>query len=173
VSAKRKLSVCWRNIAITLKTPRWAKSLISTIRILAPTRETLQNSRDRNYCVPVPSRSWHAVQFVDLAKIADCLHVTTVHSPSHASSNPDQRPTCTQATVLLLSHPTHRVQAPCCGPFDPDSRSRRTNPAHNDPNWCCWRGLWLRRRSTASALIYNPLGKLIGITRTFTFADGH
>src|SRR6266403_2648915 len=54
--------------------------LISTIRIPASSRETLQNSHDRNYCVPIPSRSWHAVQLVDLAKIADCLHVTTVHS---------------------------------------------------------------------------------------------
>jgi len=55
-------------------------NLISTIRIPAPALETLQHSYDRNYCVPIPSRSWHAVKFVDLAKIADGLHVTTVHS---------------------------------------------------------------------------------------------
>src|ERR1700686_3607357 len=40
----------------------------------------LQDPNDRNYCVPIPCRRWHTVQLVDLAKIADCLHVTTVHS---------------------------------------------------------------------------------------------
>src|ERR1700693_5904547 len=54
--------------------------LISTIRIQASALETLQNSGDRSYCVPIPSRRWHVVQFVDPAKIADCLHVTTVLS---------------------------------------------------------------------------------------------
>ena len=54
--------------------------LISTIGIPASALGTAQNSRDRNYGVPIPSRRWHAVQFVDLAKVADCLHVTTVLS---------------------------------------------------------------------------------------------
>src|SRR2546422_6869261 len=49
-------------------------------RLLSRVLLTLQNSQDRNYCVPVPCRRWHAVQLVDLAKIADCLHVAAVHS---------------------------------------------------------------------------------------------
>src|SRR5580692_5814008 len=50
------------------------------LRIRASARATLQNSHDRSYRVPVSGRSWHAIQFVDLAKIADGLHVATVHS---------------------------------------------------------------------------------------------
>jgi hypothetical protein len=34
---------------------------------------TFQNSQDRNCRIPVPCRRWHAVQLVDLAKIADCF----------------------------------------------------------------------------------------------------
>src|SRR2546425_4004911 len=49
-------------------------------RLLSRVLLTLQNSQDRNYCVPVPCRRWHAVQLVDLAKIADCLHVAAVYS---------------------------------------------------------------------------------------------
>src|SRR2546426_2565977 len=39
-----------------------------------------QNPHDRNYCVPIACRRRHAEQCVDLAKIADRFHVTTVHS---------------------------------------------------------------------------------------------
>jgi len=39
-----------------------------------------QNPHDRNDCVPIPCRHRYAAQFVDLAKIADRSHVTTVHS---------------------------------------------------------------------------------------------
>ena len=39
-----------------------------------------QNPHDRDYCVPIPCRRRYAAQFVDLAKIADRFHVTTVHS---------------------------------------------------------------------------------------------
>src|SRR5436190_444294 len=46
---------------------------------------SFQNPHDRNYCVPIPCRRGHTVQFVDLAEIADRLHVTTVH-PKHELS---------------------------------------------------------------------------------------
>src|SRR5205809_1968703 len=39
-----------------------------------------QNPHDRDYGVPIPCRRRYAAQFVDLAKIADRFHVTTVHS---------------------------------------------------------------------------------------------
>src|SRR5438093_13365887 len=39
-----------------------------------------QDPHDRNYGVPIPCRRRHTEQFVDLAKIADRFHVTTVHS---------------------------------------------------------------------------------------------
>ena len=41
---------------------------------------SFQNPHDRNYCAPIPCRRRHTEQFVDLAKIADRFHVTTVHS---------------------------------------------------------------------------------------------
>jgi hypothetical protein len=41
---------------------------------------TLQDPHDRDYRVPISCRRWHTVEFVDLAEIADRLHVTTVHS---------------------------------------------------------------------------------------------
>jgi hypothetical protein len=40
----------------------------------------LQNSHDGDYGVPIPCRRGHAEQFVDLPKIANRFHVTTVHS---------------------------------------------------------------------------------------------
>jgi len=46
---------------------------------------TFQNSQDRNDRIPVPCYRLHAVQLVDLAKITDCLHVTTVHSKHELS----------------------------------------------------------------------------------------
>src|SRR2546427_490783 len=42
------------------------------------------NTDDRDYCVPIPCRRRYAAQFVDLAKIADRFHVTTVHSEDEA-----------------------------------------------------------------------------------------
>jgi hypothetical protein len=56
------------------------RGVVGVIGPLSCVLLTLQNSQDRNYCVPVPLRRWHAVQLVDLAKIADCLHVAPVHS---------------------------------------------------------------------------------------------
>src|SRR5215470_4333575 len=50
---------------------------------------TFQNSHDRNDCVPVPCRRWRAIQLVDLAKVADCLHVTTVHSEDELAFRSD------------------------------------------------------------------------------------
>src|SRR5437667_115727 len=44
-----------------------------------------QNPHDRNYGVPIPCRRRHAEQFVDLAKIPDRLHVTTVHSEDESA----------------------------------------------------------------------------------------
>ena len=64
-----------RKITIALKTLGTERC-----RLLSRFALTLQDSQDRSYCVPVPCRRWCAVQFVDLAEIADCLHVTTVHS---------------------------------------------------------------------------------------------
>ena len=43
-------------------------------------RLAFQDPHDRNYCVPIPCRRWHTEQFVDLAKIADRFHMTTVDS---------------------------------------------------------------------------------------------
>jgi len=43
-----------------------------------------QDPHDRNDCVPIPCRRRYAAQFVDLAKIADRFHVTTVHSEDEA-----------------------------------------------------------------------------------------
>jgi hypothetical protein len=43
-------------------------------------RLAFQDPYDRNYCVPIPCRRWHTEQFVDLAKIADRFHMTTVDS---------------------------------------------------------------------------------------------
>ncbi len=37
-----------------------------------------QNADDRDYCVPVACCRWRTEQFVDLAKIANRLHVTTI-----------------------------------------------------------------------------------------------
>src|SRR5437667_3653107 len=53
-----------------------------------------QNPDDRNYCVPIPCRRRHAEQFVDLAKIADRFHVTTVHSENESvfRCNNSQKP---------------------------------------------------------------------------------
>ena len=39
-----------------------------------------QNSHDCNYCVPISCCRGRTEQFIDLAKIADRFHVTTVHS---------------------------------------------------------------------------------------------
>src|SRR5271169_6330 len=47
---------------------------------LSRLRLPLQDPHDRSYRVPIPCRRRHAVKLVDLAKIADGLHVTTVHS---------------------------------------------------------------------------------------------
>jgi len=52
-----------------------------------------QNPHDRNHRVPIPSRRWHAIQFVDLAEIADRFHVAAVHSEHKlpfARSHPHQ-----------------------------------------------------------------------------------
>src|ERR1035437_5871853 len=43
-------------------------------------RLAFQDPHDCNYCVPIPCRRWHTEQFVDLAKIADRFHMTTVDS---------------------------------------------------------------------------------------------
>src|SRR2546428_1371279 len=43
-----------------------------------------QNPHDRDYGVPIPCRRRYAAQFVDLAKIADRFHVTTVNSEDEA-----------------------------------------------------------------------------------------
>src|SRR3989449_7601331 len=43
-----------------------------------------QDPHDRNDCVPIPCRRRYAAQVVDLAKIADRFHVTTVHSEDEA-----------------------------------------------------------------------------------------
>src|SRR5207247_9726058 len=48
-----------------------------------------QDPHDRNYGVPIPCRRRHAEQFVDLAKIADRFHVTTVHSEDESVFRPD------------------------------------------------------------------------------------
>jgi len=44
-----------------------------------------ENPQDRYDCVPIPCRRRHTAQLVDLTKIADRLHVTTVH-PKHELS---------------------------------------------------------------------------------------
>src|SRR4051812_881701 len=46
------------------------------------TSALFQNPHDRDDRAPTPRRRWHTVQFVDLAQVADRLHVTTVH-PEH------------------------------------------------------------------------------------------
>src|SRR5262249_7974395 len=43
-----------------------------------------QDPHDRNDCVPIPCRRRDTEQFVDLAKIADRFHMTTVHSEDEA-----------------------------------------------------------------------------------------
>src|SRR5215510_11639886 len=40
----------------------------------------LQYLQNHHHCVPVPGRSRRTKQFVDLAKIADRFHVTTIYS---------------------------------------------------------------------------------------------
>src|SRR2546425_5541287 len=53
-----------------------------------------QDPHDRNYGVPIPCRRRCAKQFVDLAKIADRFHVTTVHSEDESvfGRNNSQKP---------------------------------------------------------------------------------
>jgi hypothetical protein len=48
-----------------------------------------QNPHDRSYCVPISRRGWHTEQFVDLAEIADCFHVTTVLSEDESAFQRD------------------------------------------------------------------------------------
>ena len=48
-----------------------------------------QNPQDRKYGVPISCSDWHTEQLVDLAKIADRLHVTAVHSEDEATSRSD------------------------------------------------------------------------------------
>src|SRR5271169_2699496 len=64
-----------RNISIAL-IEGFAGNRTSLSRLRLP----LQDPHDRSYRVPIPCRRRHAVKLVDLAKIADGLHVTTVHS---------------------------------------------------------------------------------------------
>src|SRR5437667_10678227 len=48
-----------------------------------------QDPHDRNYGVPIPCRRRHAEQSVDLAKIADRFHVTTVHCEDESAFRRD------------------------------------------------------------------------------------
>ena len=57
----------------------WGRRL-SSRSPLAVLPLAFQQLHDRNYCVPIPGRRRHPEQSVELAKIADRLHVTTVHS---------------------------------------------------------------------------------------------
>jgi hypothetical protein len=67
--------------AIVLGADPRVEECINTWRVSSGTRpRSFQNPHDRNYCAPIPCRRRHTEQFVDLAKIADRFHVTTVHS---------------------------------------------------------------------------------------------
>jgi hypothetical protein len=57
----------------------WAGTMMASIAF-AFLALALQNSHDGDYGVPIPCRHGPTEQFVDLAKIANRFHVTTVHS---------------------------------------------------------------------------------------------
>src|SRR5947208_6307931 len=74
--------------------PPWRRSPASSRRRSSSRAPALlplafQNPHDRNDCVPIACRRRHANQFVDLAQIADRLHVTAVHSEDESVSRPD------------------------------------------------------------------------------------
>jgi hypothetical protein len=84
----------------------------------------LQNPHDRHYCVPIPCRRRRTEEFVDLAKIADCLHVTTVlsedesvlrgdnsHEPAWAWWNCDWNGSPDAAGVRHNTHESHSIGA--------------------------------------------------------------
>ncbi len=67
---------------------RGAAAIAATTRRLqrgavheAVIRRTLafQYAHDFRYGVPIPRRGWHAIELIDLAQIADRLHVAAVH----------------------------------------------------------------------------------------------
>jgi hypothetical protein len=68
-----ELNCC--KIAITLKTTRE-----SAFAALPQVAVDLQDSQDGSDRVPVPCRGGRAVEFVDLAEVADGLHVAPVHA---------------------------------------------------------------------------------------------
>ena len=76
----------------------------------------LQDPQDCVDRVPIPGRRRHTVEFVDLAKIADRLHVTTVH-PKHelsiATRSPEPATPRLTETRLEATPGRHRLSTGC------------------------------------------------------------
>lgn len=77
---KSRNAACTQQLASSGKRKTSAMNPWWLLGIAASARAALQNSYDRRDRVPIPGRRRHAVKLVDLAKIADRLHVTTVLS---------------------------------------------------------------------------------------------
>jgi len=100
----------------------WGRRSSSRSPALLPL--AFQNPHDRNDCVPIACRRRHANQFVDLAQIADRLHVTAVHSEDELVFPPDNSqqplPTCRKcdgngsrdaAGLRQDAHESHNIRA--------------------------------------------------------------
>ena len=85
-----------------------------------------QDPHDRSYRAPIPCRRRRTEQFVDLTKIADRLHVTTVHSQDESVFGRDN----SQEPLLTWRK--------CDGKGSPDAAGFRQD-AHRSDNIRAWR----------------------------------